>query len=149
MPILWIQQLCALQNINIGDRLVVKGQSAEFNIPLTQAAVIAENKWTQGLCFNTMGLHFWRDVNGVPITTDTKADNFFPMFLMYNNRNLNSFGFAFNAYFDSKRYEHPTTDVIGRFMNPVPNFFYDPKQSNGLSTIHIYLDSKSPLSYAC
>jgi hypothetical protein len=133
---------------NTGDRLVVKGQSGEMNIPLTEIEVNIENKWTKGYCFNTMGLHYWRQVNGSQITVDMNKDNFFPMFLLYNKGKLNGFGFAFNANLDSPRLEHPTVDIINLFMKPTPSFFADKTQSEVLSTLHVFLDS-TPFQNFC
>jgi len=61
--------------------------------------------------------------------------------------NLNGFGWAFNADFNSSRYEHPTTGVLNKFFKNVPNFLLDPTQTGKLSTLHIYLDSTPQLNF--
>lgn len=124
-----------------GDRLVIKSAQQQLNIPLTETEVQQQGFWTNGKCFYTMGQHYWANANGVPLAVDVRSDDFFPMFLLYNKGKLNGFGWAFNADLKSNRYEHPEPSVVSKFMNPVPDFFLDPKQVGTLSTMHIYLDS--------
>lgn len=140
--------VCSNVRLNTGDRLIVKGSLAEFNIPLTEIETNIENKWTKGKCFNTMGQHYWRNVNGNPLVLETNKDEFFPMFLLFNKGRLNGFGFALNTNLESPRYEHPTVGVINLFMNPVPSFFSDLNQSNGLTTLHVYFES-TPFANFC
>ena len=94
-----------------------------------------------------MGLHYWADVRGIPLSLDTPNDSFFPMFLLYNKGELNGFGWAFNANLTSPRLEHPTASVVSNFMTAVPNFLFDPTKSGILSTLHIYLDSTPALNF--
>lgn len=129
-----------------GDRLIVKGSSKELNIPLEQKD-ISSLVWTQGKCFYTMGVHFWADIDGNQLSENTEADNFAPLFLLYNKGKLNGFGWAFNADLPSKRYEHPGQDVLGMFFNKIPKFFSDPNKSGKLSTLHIYLDSTPQFNF--
>jgi hypothetical protein len=140
--------VCMNKRQNTGDRLLVKGSLAEFNIPLTEIEISIENKWTKGKCFNTMGQHYWRQVNGNTLTINTNKDDFFPMFLLFNKGKLNGFGFVLNVFLDSPRFEHPTVDVLNLFLNPVPLFFSDLNQSNGLSTLHVYFES-TPFANFC
>ena len=86
------------------------------------------------------------DVTG-PFGEQTQRDNFFPVFLQYNNGNLNGFGWGFIGDFKSTRYEHPGTSVLGQFFQSVPKFFYDPSQVGTISTLHIYLDSTPQLNH--
>ncbi|RMZ93203.1 hypothetical protein BpHYR1_013104, partial [Brachionus plicatilis] len=118
-----------------GDRLIIKGSGKEINIPLEQKDV--NSFWTQGKCFYTMGVHFWADIDGNELNEDTEAENFAPLFLLYNKGKLNGFGWAFNADLPSKRYEHPGKSVIGNFFNKTPRFFSDPNKAGTLSTLHI------------
>jgi len=94
-----------------------------------------------------MGVHYWRNVLGKPVTTDINPDEFFPAFLQYNSGKLNGFGWAFNADLKSTRYEHPTADVLPKFFKQVPKFMSDPTKSGVLSTLHIYLDSTPQLNF--
>lgn len=103
--------------------------------------------WTLGQCFWTMGQHYWADVSGKKVDANTDADNFFPVFLQYNKGNLNGFGWGFNAYFNSTRYEHPTPEVLPNFFKEPPKFMGDPTKSDGMSTLHIYLDSTPQLNF--
>ena len=120
-----------------GDRLVIKSSHKEVNVPLTSSEV--QNFWTLGQCFYTMGVHYWADVTG-PLSEKTESENFAPFFLLFNKGNLNGFGWAFNADLSSNRYEHPTTSVLDHFFKKTPQFFFDPKKSRTISTVHIYLD---------
>ena len=128
-----------------GDRLVIRGDSKEVSVPLKESSI--KSFWTQGNCFWTMGNHWWANVNGVPLTADVDADDFFPMFLQYNSGNLNGFGWAFNANITSHRCEHPTPDVLPKFFKTVPKFMSDPTKAGVLSTLHIYLDSTPHLNF--
>ena len=127
-----------------GDRVVIKSKKTELNIPLTTSEV--SSFWTLGQCFYTMGVHYWADVTG-QLGQSTQADNFLPMFLLYNKGNLNGFGWAFNANLPSPRFEHPTTSVLDKFFKEIPQFFFDPSKAGTLSTLHIYLDSTPQLNF--
>lgn len=130
-----------------GDRVLIKGDKAEISLPLSQNDAQNNKFWTEGKCFWTMGAHFWSNVNSVPLDENTKKDEFFPMFLLYNSGKLNGFGWALNAALQSPRYEHPTANDAKQFIKDVPKFLFDPSQSNGLSTIHIYLDSNPRFNF--
>ena len=65
-----------------GDRLIVKSEQKELNIPLTADKVTSF--FTMGQCFYTMGLHYWADLTGAALTETSKATDFLPLFLMYN-----------------------------------------------------------------
>lgn len=57
--------------------------------------------------FHSAGQHYWYD-----ISQNMNCDDFYPVFIMYNGKRLNSFGW--NTYGDlkSKRYEHPSASVL-------------------------------------
>jgi charged multivesicular body protein 7 len=103
-----------------------------LKIPLDEAS-IKQTPWLFGHCFYTMGDHYWYNPSA-----DMQCDNFFPYFLLYNKGVLNAFGFAVNGNFQSPRYEHPATSVIGQFMNPVPNCFSTDPRYTSRSTMHVY-----------
>jgi hypothetical protein len=110
------------------------------------------NKWFKGQCFPTMGVHYWRnEANKNVVDTnfigDPNADDFFPIFLLYNNKRLNGFGWAFNADLASQRYEHPTQSIYSLFFKQVPVFLNDPTKSGVISTLHVYLDSTPLLNF--
>lgn len=130
---------------NTGDRLTIKSKTFALDIPLNERDV--SSFWTQGQCFYTMGVHYWADVTGAKIGKYTNSDNFSPFFILYNKGKLNAFGWAFNADLDSKRYEHPTEDVLPRFFKEVPIFFSDKTKAGTLSTLHIYLSSIPELNF--
>jgi hypothetical protein len=95
-----------------------------------------------------MGVHYWADLTG-PLGLKTEADNFVPMFLQYNKKKLNGFGWGFNANLTSinNRFEYPTPDVLGSFFKVVPEFMSDPTKASVLSTLHVYMDSTPQLNF--
>jgi len=98
---------------------------------------IGTTKWTKGKCTWAMGTHYWYDV-----TADMSCDKFFPAFLMYSGGKLFGFGWAMNNGLTSPRYEHPTADVAGNFIDPVPQCFFTDPSFKQMSTMHIYMISK-------
>ncbi len=92
-----------LDTNTLGDTLVVKGEEKQLTIPLTEKEADEERFWSRGECFRTMGNHYWANVYGSPLATDIDKDEFFPMFLLYNNGKLNGFGWALNADLPSPR----------------------------------------------
>lgn len=121
----------------IGDRLLLQtGSSASQNVRIPfKEEDLAGTKWVAGQCFYLMGQHYWYN-----ISAGMNCDDFFPMFIMYNKKRLNAFGWDLNADLTSKRYEHPTWDKLNWFFKPEtkPQCLKDAKV---LSTQHIYLDS--------
>lgn len=126
-----------------GDALYIQnGTDAAVSslvIPRSEAGM-ASTKWTKGHCFYSMGEHYWYNVK-----TDMSCDDFFPVFLLYNQGKLNAFGWAIGASMTSERMEHPPASVIKDFIEPVPDCLLKMPQ---LSTMHIYLTS-SPSSNLC
>uniref|UniRef100_A0A914VIG1 Uncharacterized protein n=1 Tax=Plectus sambesii TaxID=2011161 RepID=A0A914VIG1_9BILA len=94
---------------------------------------LLNTKWTFGKCFYTMGNHYWYNVR-----ENMPCNEFFPMFLMYNKKKLNAFGFAINGQLSSPRYEHPTHDVLNKFLNPVPTCLETEPAYEHLSTMHVF-----------
>lgn len=137
-----------IRRVSTGDRLVIKGDKQTLNIPLIEENVLSETFFTKGGCFYTMGQHYWANLKGIQVDEDIPIEHFLPIFLLYNKGQLNGFGWAFNAILESPRYERPPIDAIGKFFqtNP-PAAFKDPKKSNGISTMHIYLDSTPLLNF--
>jgi hypothetical protein len=60
------------------------------------------------LIFIQIGQHYWYN-----ISEGMSCDDFFPAFLLYNSGKLNAFGWATLGDFESNRYEHPPTFVLG------------------------------------
>lgn len=100
-------------------------------IPAKQAD-IDKTMWTKGVCFVSMGLHYWYNVR-----KDMDCNEFFPVFLLYNDGVLNAFGWAFGLNIQtSSRFEHPPQTIYNRFLNPVPTCL---STWGTLTTMHIYL----------
>lgn len=138
--------VCSPHKVNgqiTGDRLVIKGKDQEIKVELNEANL--SNFWTRGKCFYTMGTHYWASLSG-PLNENTDADDFVPIFLLYNKGKLNGFGWAFNADLPSPRYEHPY-GVVDQFFYTFPKFFLDPNKTRGFSTLHIFLDSTPQLNF--
>ena len=53
--------------------------------------------------FAPLGQHYWYD-----ISADMNCDDFFPVFLLYNKKQLKGFGWNVGANLTSERFEHPT-----------------------------------------
>ncbi|XP_060066722.1 uncharacterized protein LOC132547007 [Ylistrum balloti] len=127
-----------------GDSLYIQnGTDAVANsikIPMVETDVTRTTKWTKGHCFVTMGVHYWYNVRA-----DMSCDDFFPVFLLYNNGKLNAFGWAMGTAMSSPRMEHPDSSVIQSFINPVPQCLI---RKEHLSTMHIYM-TNVPLADTC
>ncbi|XP_033742573.1 uncharacterized protein LOC117329006 isoform X2 [Pecten maximus] len=126
-----------------GDALYIQnGTDAAVHslvIPKEESG-ISSTKWTKGHCFYTMGMHYWYDVKA-----DMNCDDFFPVFLLYNQGKLNAFGWAIDTSMSSERMEHPPESTIKLFIDPVPQCLLQKQQ---LSTMHIFLTS-SPITNFC
>lgn len=131
-----------------GDKLIIVGDQKQISMPMSESEV--DSFWTKGKCFVSMGVHYWADVTG-PGNYNTKADNFFPIFGLYNKGVLNGFGWVFTADLDSNRYEHPPyAQTLPLMLFQVPSFFNDPTQFGGkLSAIHVFFDSNPRLNNFC
>ncbi|XP_012934569.1 uncharacterized protein LOC101848024 [Aplysia californica] len=102
-----------------------------------QESGIGATKWTEGKCFYTMGKHYWYD-----LSEDMNCDDYFPVFLLYNNGELTAFGWALLTDLSSQRYEHPGQDVYKLFMKTPPKCIFN---AGTISTMHIYLTSNVAL----
>jgi len=107
---------------------------------------IVKTTWKFGKCFRTMGNHYWYNQ-----TKDLAADHMVPNCLLYNKGKLTNFCFTFGwTYeFTSPRYEHPKTTDLTRFMNPVPDFFYNDPNYAKLSTMHVFFQDDARLGSWC
>ncbi|XP_035696686.1 uncharacterized protein LOC118430084 [Branchiostoma floridae] len=112
-----------------------------MSAPLQQADVEGTD-WTRGECFWAMGQHYW-----YKFRPDMNCDDFYPVFLLYNDGKLNGFGWNINTPLDSPRYESPPTGAVSLFFAQKPPCF-DEHVHRGISTLHIYLDD-SPSSNFC
>ncbi|GFO02762.1 hypothetical protein PoB_002926700 [Plakobranchus ocellatus] len=115
-----------------GDNLWIQigeDPSTLMAIPKQQADI--QPPWEMGGCVPTMGRHYWYNQ-----TVDMDCDNFFPVFLMYNEGMLTGFGWAFVTEIQSNFLEYPGFGFLGAFMATVPSCL----QTRGiLSSMHIYM----------
>ncbi|CAG0897811.1 unnamed protein product [Darwinula stevensoni] len=100
-------------------------------------------EWVFGACFFSMGNHYWLN-----IASDMDCDDFFPVFLLFNNGKLTAFGWGIHGYYESPRFEHPPSFSLGMFLDPVPNCLVEVTDTIGVSTMHIYFNS-DPLDLLC
>lgn len=122
----------------MGDRLLLQTGSKPGDhvaIPFKEEDLVG-TKWVKGKCFYGMGQHYWFD-----ISTGMNCDDFFPMFVLYNKKRLNAFGWAQTCDLTSSRYEHPTWNKLDYFFakGTKPQCL---KNVKALSTMHIYLDKR-------
>ncbi|BFY98780.1 hypothetical protein BsWGS_01820 [Bradybaena similaris] len=96
--------------------------------------------WKEGLCFPTMGKHYWWN-----LSEDISCDRTFPFFLLYTGQRLIGFGWAFVTDLSSPRYEHPSAMSYKMFMNPVPKCL---ASAGVTSSMHVYFTSQ-PERIAC
>jgi hypothetical protein len=74
-----------------GDRLIFKSSVLKISVPLEQGNLTSI--WTPGQCFNSMGMHYWYDING-QVNKNTLQTDFLPICVLYNQGRL-----AVSAYF--------------------------------------------------
>lgn len=118
-----------------GDRFLILDGATNTNIkiPFKEEDLVG-TKWVFGKCFYFMGNHYWYN-----ISTNMDCADFYPVFLMYNGKRLNGFGWNTYGNLKSSRYEHPTPKVLGYFFNKKTQ----PKclaTAGPLTTQHIYMD---------
>ncbi|KAK3599387.1 hypothetical protein CHS0354_036398 [Potamilus streckersoni] len=98
----------------------------------THETEVAATRWTKGKCFPSMGVHYWYNLRA-----DMPCNEFFPVFLLYNEGELNAFGWALGTNIaGTQRLEHPPQSSYSKFMETVPTCLY---QQGTLTTLHIYM----------
>ncbi|KAF6026212.1 hypothetical protein EB796_015481 [Bugula neritina] len=110
-----------------------------MRIPLRESQVTSQTAFVEGKCFFWMGMHYWYN-----LTRDMSCDEVFPVFLLYDEKELVAFGWSFNPNFqDSYRWEHPTPWVFSKFMKEPPLCL-----NETVTTLHVYM-TDSPRSIYC
>ena len=142
-------EACSTPSSKYGEKLIIVGDNGQVSLSLNENKV--DPFWTKGKCFVAMGNHWWADASGRQGDAQTKRDDFFPIFGLYNKGKLTGFGWVFMADLNSNRYEHPPwKQTLPVMLDQVPSFFYDPNQFGGkLSAIHVYFDSNPRLTNFC
>jgi hypothetical protein len=144
------EKACERNQIN-GDRFVIHSNKKSIVLNSLKENELDLSKWTRGQCYFTMGAHYWLSLNknNNKVSYDTHPDDFFPIFLQFNNYKFNGFGWAFNFNITSNRFERfkPTNAGLTPFFREVPKFFTNPEQADGVSTLHVYLQQNPELSY--
>jgi len=125
----------------VGTNLYIQNSTKpdeSVEIPRSQND-IGSTQFVEGECFKSMGQHYW-----YRIYDDMSCDSIFPFFLLYNDGQLNGFGFAFTANLTAPIYEHPTYDVLPKFMKSVPKCLANVPV---ISTLHVYLTGYVALNW--
>lgn len=121
----------------VGDQLTLANSGNYISFPLSENQVKKEPLWFAGQCFATMGMHYWYNA-----TADMDCDYAFPVFLLYNQGYLDSWGWAIAKMpiETSPRWEHPSGPSMDLFLpDDPPQCLYE----DGLvmSTMHVYFDN--------
>jgi len=112
-------------------------------VPLYETSVNS-TKWVKGQCFPSMGVHYWYDNR-----LDTKCDEFFPAFLLYNKGKLTGFGWVtIGLYEYTKRTEFPPFSAVSSFLKPVPTCMPETYKDAGITTMHLYFNT-APWNLLC
>eukprot|EP00455_Lapot_gusevi_P046641 TRINITY_DN616_c0_g1_i2.p2 TRINITY_DN616_c0_g1~~TRINITY_DN616_c0_g1_i2.p2 ORF type:complete len:121 (-),score=46.64 TRINITY_DN616_c0_g1_i2:255-617(-) len=111
------------------------------SLPLTPQDALAQ-KWQDGKCFYTMGLHYWFNTS-----QNMDCSDFFPVFLLYNHGVLSAYGVIVltDVPIASPRWEHPPYRLFSLFIKPenLPLCL----QKVQFNSMHIY--NTNPLSDYC
>jgi len=117
-----------------GDRLVILNgaSNATIEIPFKEEG-LRGTKWVRGHCFPWMGQHYWYN-----ISANMRCQDFFPVFIMYNRKRLDGFGWNTNGDLKSKRFEHPPKKRLGLFFRQetMPTCLMT---AGPLTTQHVYM----------
>jgi len=129
----------------IGDRLVLQTAKHLMTMPLNENSAAAAG-WVNGKCFYTMGQHWWYNM-----TSTMSCDNIFPLFIIYNNHVLTTYGVitgvgTASQYLTSSRWEHPGGVELNLFLqsSSAPACIFS---AGDLSTQHVFLTE--PLTDFC
>jgi len=125
----------------VGENLYLQTTDKLMLIPYHEKNVLNGTKWVKGKCFHGMGQHYWYGIK-----TDMDCNDFFPIFLLYNQGILNGFGFATGSDITSSNVEHPTKPLLGLFFKPETQPKCLDNEPN-LSTQHVYLQSSPRLNF--
>ncbi|CAF1175274.1 unnamed protein product [Rotaria sordida] len=108
-----------------------------IQIPLFESD-LSPTKWDKGLCFPSMGKHYWYDNRA-----DMNCDEIFPSFLLYNKGKLTGFGWTLIGKFEyTKRTEFPPLATVLAFRDPVPTCLKQKYQeTGGFTTMHLYFNA--------
>jgi len=120
--------------------------SNSIPVPNDRATAIAQG-WSKNNCFVGMGRHNFYQSEQFQATN---CQQIRPIFLLFDTSDtLIGFGFAAVGNFVSNRYEHPDAKAIKLIVGDgVAQCLLDDSTSPGLSTMHVYFDSK-PYLFAC
>ncbi|CAG5115666.1 unnamed protein product [Candidula unifasciata] len=122
-----------LPTTGTGTNLYIQnGTTPESSILIPSTLSEAQQSaWSQGQCIPYMGIHFYYN-----ITFDMSCDQLFPVVILYNKGQLNTFAWMFLSVFQDKRYEVSPKKVFPFFISPVPKCM---DSFDFLTTQHVYL----------
>ncbi|XP_031568100.1 uncharacterized protein LOC116302851 isoform X2 [Actinia tenebrosa] len=130
----------------LGDRLLIQNDSSAFDyvtIPLREQGLMG-TKWVKGKCFWSMGQLYWYNISSRMACRDM-----FPVFLMYNNGELNGFGWIVLDDLDittSTSFVRATSTSFQYFFQngSMPECL---KTAGHMSLQHIFLDDTPFLNF--
>jgi len=121
-------------SLPIGDRITLASSGSYISFPMTETQAKQTPIWVEGKCFATMGKHYWYN-----LTATTDCNYLYPVFLLYNGGNLDSFGWVIGKLPEESgpRWEHPYGNQLKMFLpeNVYPPCLFEPGLV--LSTQHI------------
>jgi len=84
---------------SLGDTLIINAHTIAKSLPVRESDAIAQ-KWHIGSCFETMGHHYFYDLESAP-NMSWKSENLLPVVLMFDKGLINAFFFC--GFDDSAR----------------------------------------------
>lgn len=109
-----------------------------IHIPMYQKE-LSHTRWVRGKCFATIGTHYFYNVRD-----EMDCTSFFPGFLVYNRGKLTGFGWIVTGNYEfSERFEHPMKDTLSSFMSPMPTCIRDSTRDPGITSMHVYMNTKA------
>jgi len=136
-----------------GDSLLIQtGLTPDkyTTIPIDESGLQNTN-WVKGGCFWGMGQHYWYKTS-----KDMDCDNFYPLFLLYEDARLTGFGWNTQGYVTDGIFEHPAepNQSVESKRKTLSYFFKTGElpecllHSGPLTTQHVYL-KKRPYFNGC
>ncbi|XP_065659255.1 uncharacterized protein LOC100203209 isoform X3 [Hydra vulgaris] len=126
----------------VGDKLGILSGKELQDMPLKEAE-LKGTKWTKGKCVFGRGQHYWYNVK-----SDMDCSDFFPIFLLYNNKLLTGFGFVVCGILNNTNVERHNPEKLKYLLEPITH----PKCIDAcadISTQYVYLNENPGLNSFC
>lgn len=116
--------------------IMTGAELTEYENPPNFQEEVDMTDWTQGYCFVSMGEHYWYNMS-----VDLDCNEFFPVFLLFNQGELTGFGWSVQGVYPSEHTEYPPSFVLNLFINPIPECLPPLVDTIGVTTQHIYFNA--------